>query len=148
MCEGSCGGSGGCGCEGCECAAEKHEGQPKSYIWLMSEFSLGMLPALPGNVALYEMTLDEVKESLSQGFESAIRREDLAHILSKHLGFHVHFSNLDVKLSSGMPAILVRIEKSQDVGQNDGMSSIPIEHYPRVIRFFKLIYTDTLPIGI
>lgn len=74
--------------------------------------------------------IDQAKEYLSQGFESAIGHEASAQFLSQLLGIEIGMKRISVAMEIGDSALVLRIKCRLPEGQVlsvDEMSAIPYE---------------------
>jgi len=76
---------------------------------LGNAFSLNMLePGFRGNIAVKEISLEEARELLREGFTSAIGHESTARILTSLLGLEVPFSRINVTLEKGVRLLVAQ----------------------------------------
>ena len=83
--------------------------ETKPKVILANAFSLSMLSKLPATLKVEEISVSEVKELLSQGFESAIGHESTAKLLSQLLGVEVHAKRIMVTLESSTILIVFQL---------------------------------------
>ena len=81
----------------------------KPRIILANAFSLSMLPKLPAKILVEELTIQQVKELLSQGFESAIGHEATAKLLSQLLGIEVPAKRAFITLEPSTTLIVFQL---------------------------------------
>ena len=83
---------------------------------LLNAFSISMVN-LPSVVKFEEATLEEVKQIISEGFESGVGHQGTAQVLSELLGVQVPVNRVQVSLQKGQTAIvfqlLVRLAEGQ-----------------------------------
>ena|SRR3989344_4883006 len=73
---------------------------------VLNAFSLNMLAALPARPLFEEITLDEARAALADGFTSAVGHRDTAAVLSAELGIPVAENRVTVALAEGDLAIV------------------------------------------
>jgi len=69
-------------------------------VYLANAFSLSMLVP-PASIRVTEVTVDDVKRVVAQGFVSAIGHDATAKIISTQLGVQVPVNRISIKLTSG-----------------------------------------------
>ena len=91
--------------------------QVKSIVFLANAFSVNMLSQLPAVVKFEEISLEEAKRILANGFESAVGHQGTSQLLSQLLGIQVPTVRRELKLSKGQTVIifqlLVRLQEGQ-----------------------------------
>ncbi|MBI3261300.1 DUF1874 domain-containing protein [Candidatus Berkelbacteria bacterium] len=75
---------------------------------LLNAFSLNML-TLPATAVCEPLTIEEAKEQLAPGFDSAVGHETTARALSLRLGVEVPSNRVNVKLEKGESAIVAQV---------------------------------------
>ena len=73
---------------------------------LLNAFSLNMLASFPASVMIKEVSLDEAREAVAQGFDSAVGHAETAAVLGEQLGVAVPCQRVTVSLEKG-EAVLV-----------------------------------------
>lgn len=95
-------------------------------------FSLGMLAASPVNLRVTEVTIEEVKALIQEGFDSAVGHESTARILSALLGVEVPFNRKAVSLSKGdrlvVFQLLTRLEEGKVLTEEE-VRALPYRFY-------------------
>jgi hypothetical protein len=84
------------------------KGEVLSLRYLGNAFSLGMLKA-SGVLGVRKPSLEQVKEELSEGFESVVGHESTAKLLSKLLGVEVPVNRATIKLNVGDELIVFQL---------------------------------------
>ena len=67
-------------------------------MFITNSFSLNMVSAFPADIHANPLTLDEAKNIVSQGIESAVGHEDTAAVFSSQLGFEVKPNRITISL--------------------------------------------------
>lgn len=75
---------------------------------LLNAFSISMVQ-LPSTVRFEEVSLEEVKQIISEGFISAIGHQGTAQTLSELLGVQVPVNRAQVSLTKGQVAIVFQL---------------------------------------
>lgn len=73
---------------------------------LLNSFSLNMIAALPAQILFEEISLDEAKKLLQDGFTSAVGHADTATILADLLQLPVESARVTVSLAKGEVALI------------------------------------------
>jgi hypothetical protein len=73
---------------------------------LLNSFSLNMLSEFPAQPLFEEVSLDEARQELADGFESAVGHVDTAAVLSNQLGIEVEARRTTVSLKKGDVALI------------------------------------------
>lgn len=68
---------------------------------ILNSFSLNMLGSCNATLQVKEITLEEVKATMAEGFESAVGHADTAAIFSQQLGVDVLVARINVSLVKG-----------------------------------------------
>lgn len=75
-------------------------------IRLLNAFSLNMLAVFPAQPLFEEISLDEARESLATGFQSAVGHADTAAVFSSQLGIEVPANRTTISLSKGSVVVI------------------------------------------
>lgn len=73
---------------------------------LLNAFSLNMVAAMPADIHVSEIPLDEARTVLADDIESAVGHADTAAVLGSQLGMAVPANRVNVSLSQGDTAII------------------------------------------
>jgi hypothetical protein len=73
---------------------------------LLNAFSLNMINAFPAEFNVQEMTLDDARTMLADGFTSAVGHADTAAVFSDVLGVEVLPARVTVALNTGDVALV------------------------------------------
>ena len=86
-------------------------------VFLANAFSVNMLIQFPVVVKFEEISLEEAKRILANGFESVVGHQGTSQLLSQLLGIQVPTARRELKLSKGQTVIifqlLVRLQEGQ-----------------------------------
>ena len=86
-------------------------------VFLTNAFSVNMLSQLPAVVRFEEISVEEAKNLITNGFESAVGHAGTAQILSQLLSVNVPVARKEVKLARGQVAVifqlLIRLQEGQ-----------------------------------
>ena len=100
-------------------------------VYISNAFSLSMLSA-PTTVKVLEVSSDNVKDILKDGFTSAIGHEATAQIISTQLSIQMPVNRISIKLTSGdvlvVFQLLSRLPEGKILGV-DEMKGIPSKWY-------------------
>jgi hypothetical protein len=75
-------------------------------MYLLNAFSLNMLAEYPAQPLFEEVSLDQVRNSLQNGFTSAVGHADTAAVFSDQLGINVPANRTNVSLVKGDIAVI------------------------------------------
>ena len=75
-------------------------------MFLLNSFSLNMLAELPARPLIEEISLDEAKKLLQDGFKSAVGHSDTANILAGLIELPVESARITVSLEKGEVALI------------------------------------------
>jgi len=104
-------------------------------VYLTNAFSLGMLSGSQQYlIEVREITLEEVKTLINDGFISAVGHEPTAQLLSEMLGISVSSNRIQVKLEKG--DVLVIYQLLQRLPEGKVLSKEEILQLPH--KWFKL----------
>jgi hypothetical protein len=80
--------------------------QANKETYLINAFSVNQLAQFPIQVHFEEITIDQAKMILSQGYISAVGHEQTALLYEKQLGFEIPWQRIHIALSPGSSAVL------------------------------------------
>ena len=77
----------------------KGGGTMRGRIYLGNAFAISMLKSFPAKVRIEEVSVDEVREILKEGYESILGHEGTAQAVSQILGWEVKTNRVAIKLN-------------------------------------------------
>lgn len=100
-------------------------------VFLANAFSLGMLNS-ECTLKIKEISVDEVRDLLMNGFENAIGHMSTSVVLSKLLGIQVNTERREIKLNHGDRVIVFQLLKRLEEGKvltEEEIKNIPHKFY-------------------
>jgi|SRR3989344_4436737 len=91
---------------------------------LLNAFSLNMLAEFPAQPLFEEVSLDEVRSELCEGFTSAVGHADTAAVFQSELGMPVNAERVTLSLKKGDKAIIGQYRGPR---LPEGCSTLPTE---------------------
>jgi len=76
---------------------------------LCNAFSLSMIQKTPAAIGVWEVSLEQVKKLLSNGFTSAVGHPSTAQLLTKLLGVNVPVNRVQVKLDDNTILVVFQL---------------------------------------
>ena len=102
-------------------------------VILANAFSLSMLPSQPETlIKVSEISEEQVKQLLSEGFDSAVGHESTANFLSKKLSVEIKPNRKQIKLDDDTLLIVVQLMQRLPEGKvlsEEEISRIPVKFY-------------------
>ena len=106
-------------------------------VFLVNAFSVNMLFQLPAVVKFEEISLEEAKKMIENGFESAIGHQGTAQVLSQLLSVNVPVARKEVKLSKGQIAIIFQLNIRLQEGQILSAEEVQQLYQQGKVKFIK-----------
>ena len=75
-------------------------------MYLLNAFSLNMVEGFPSTIHVEEVGLEGARDSLADGFESAVGHADTAAVFESQLGMEVPANRVKVVLGKGDTALV------------------------------------------
>ena len=100
-------------------------------VYLANAFSLSMLVP-PASIRVTEVTVDDVKRIVAQGFVSAIGHESTSKIVATQLGMPVQVNRVSIQLKYGDTLVVFQLLKRLEEGKvltEDEMKQMPAKWF-------------------
>jgi len=102
-------------------------------VILANAFSLSMLPSQPETlIKVSEISEEQVKQLLSEGFDSAVGHESTANFLSKKLSVEIKANRKQIKLDDDTLLIVVQLMQRLPEGKvlsEEEIAKIPVKFF-------------------
>ena len=95
---------------------------------MCNAFSLSMIQKTPAAIGVWEVSLEQVKKLLSNGFTSAVGHPSTAQLLTKLLGVNVPVNRVQVKLDDN--TILVVFQLMQRLPEGKILTEEELKQLP------------------
>ena len=108
-------------------------GETRMKVILANAFSLSMLPSGPETlIKVSEISEEQVRQILREGFDSAIGHESTANFLSKKLSVEIKANRKQIKLDDDTLLIVAQLMQRLSEGKvlsEEEIAKIPVKFY-------------------